>query len=168
MRESHTSVIGLRVFAKENKVEFGTVNEDEIEDMIRKKNNDRANMLCEDGQIVYNLFVYPAQCNFSGMRFPLSWTQSIKEKFENDSSRVLVLLDAASYVTTSQLSLKNTKTSPDFVSISFYKMFGYPTGIGALLVKSELAPILRKRYFGGGTGEYIHVVMLSDYNTNLG
>ncbi|CAG8629162.1 1709_t:CDS:2, partial [Paraglomus occultum] len=151
LRESHTSVIGLRAFAKENKVEFSTVNEDDIKDMVRKRNNDRTNSLCEDGQVVYNLFVYPAQCNFSGMRFPLSWTQGIKERFKSDSSRVLVLLDAASYVMTSQLSLKNTETSPDFVSISFYKMFGYPTGLGALLVKSELAPILRKRYFGGGT-----------------
>ncbi|KAG7455411.1 hypothetical protein MATL_G00256390 [Megalops atlanticus] len=39
----------------------------------------------------------------------------------------------------------------DFVPISFYKMFGFPTGLGALLVRNSAAEILRKAYFGGGT-----------------
>jgi molybdenum cofactor sulfurtransferase len=60
-------------------------------------------------------------------------------------------LDAAAYVSTSLLSLAEVDTSPDFITISFYKMFGYPTGLGALIVRSELESILRKRYFGGGT-----------------
>lgn len=45
--------------------------------------------------------------------------------------------------------------SPDFVAVSFYKMFGYPTGLGALLVHNSAgATALRsKKYFGGGTVE---------------
>ncbi|RGB28905.1 pyridoxal phosphate-dependent transferase [Rhizophagus diaphanus] len=101
--------------------------------------------------IIYNLFAYPAQCNFSGIRFPLNWIQKIKRFNKNNNSKILVLLDAAAYVSSSLLSLSEVDTSPDFVTISFYKMFGFPTGLGALIVKNELEPILRKRYFGGGT-----------------
>ncbi|KAJ8268135.1 hypothetical protein COCON_G00133070 [Conger conger] len=43
------------------------------------------------------------------------------------------------------------KHPADFVSISFYKMFGFPTGLGALLVRNDTASILKKTYFGGGT-----------------
>ena len=38
----------------------------------------------------------------------------------------------------------------DFVPISFYKLFGYPSGVGALLVRREAAALLRKLYWGGG------------------
>ena len=34
--------------------------------------------------------------------------------------------------------------------LSFYKIFGYPTGLGALIVRKDAAADLRKRYFGGG------------------
>ncbi len=40
---------------------------------------------------------------------------------------------AAAFVPTSKLDL--SVHHPDFVSVSFYKIFGYPTGIGCLLVK---------------------------------
>jgi molybdenum cofactor sulfurtransferase len=39
----------------------------------------------------------------------------------------------------------------DFVTISFYKIFGFPTGLGALLVRRDSCRLLHKRYFGGGT-----------------
>ena len=35
--------------------------------------------------------------------------------------------------------------------MSFYKMFGYPTGVGALLVRVDAAQHLRKAYWGGGS-----------------
>lgn len=35
-------------------------------------------------------------------------------------------------------------------ALSFYKIFGYPTGLGALLVRRDSLQILRKGYFGGG------------------
>lgn len=40
---------------------------------------------------------------------------------------------------------------PYLQAISYYKIFGYPTGLGALLVRKDAAEILQKRYFGGGT-----------------
>ena len=61
----------------------------------------------------------------------------------------LVLLDAAAYVSTNPLDL--SVYPADFVSVSFYKMLGYPTGLGALLVRSDRSDLLQSKYFGGGT-----------------
>jgi molybdenum cofactor sulfurtransferase len=107
----------------------------------------------EDDEVIYNLFAYPAQCNFGGRRFPLTWPRQVKDRLDTPNSKTLVLLDAASYVmTSSDLNLSDLEASPDFVVVSFYKMFGFPTGLGAVIVKTELADKLRKdRYFGGGT-----------------
>ncbi|CAG8746882.1 5390_t:CDS:2, partial [Racocetra fulgida] len=158
LREAHNSVIGLRRFAEENnspdiqaiteddlETTFKNIQEGSINDNLHPEINHEINH-----DTVYNLFAYPVQCNFSGQRFPLIWTKIIK-KSDSDKSKVLVLLDAAAYVATSPLSLADKDISPDFVAISFYKIFGFPTGLGALLVKTELTPVLKKRYFGGGT-----------------
>lgn len=105
----------------------------------------------DNGEPIYNLFAYPAQCNFGGRRFPLSWSAQIKDRLDTPTQKNLVLLDAASYVMTAELDLSDHPSSPDFVVVSFYKMFGFPTGLGAVIVKTELANKLRKSYFGGGT-----------------
>ena len=46
-----------------------------------------------------------------------------------------VLLDAAAFVPTRPLDL--TAFPADFVTVSFYKIMGYPTGLGALLVRNS-------------------------------
>ena len=66
-----------------------------------------------------------------------------------------VLLDAAAFVPTNRLDLQ--LHSPDFVVMSFYKMFGYPTGVGCLLVRNEALPTLRRPWFGGGTVNFATV-----------
>lgn len=33
-------------------------------------------------------------------------------------------------------------------------MFGFPTGLGALIVKNDMTNFMRKKYFGGGTVVY--------------
>jgi len=43
----------------------------------------------------------------------------------------------------------------DFVALSFYKIFGYPTGLGALIARRDALAELRRRYFGGGTVDYV-------------
>lgn len=45
--------------------------------------------------------------------------------------------------------------APDFLVCSFYKIFGYPTGVGALVVRRSALALLRPRYFGGGTAAAI-------------
>lgn len=96
------------------------------------------------------LFAYPAQSNFSGVKHPLPWIETAHQMGYD------VVLDAAAYVPTNPLSLK--RTSPDFVPISFYKMFGFPTGIGALLVRHEVVKRLRRPWFSGGTITYVSTV----------
>ena len=58
------------------------------------------------------------------------------------AERNLVLLDAAAYVPTHRLDLKAAPA--DFVAMSFYKMFGYPTGLGALVFRTDVVPMLQK------------------------
>jgi selenocysteine lyase/cysteine desulfurase len=66
-----------------------------------------------------------------------------------------VLLDAAAFVPTNRLDLRSC--SPDFVVVSFYKMFGYPTGVGCLLARKEALTTLRRPWFGGGTVNFATV-----------
>ncbi len=60
-----------------------------------------------------------------------------------------VLLDAAAFVPANRLDL--SAWHPDYVALSFYKLFGYPTGIGALLVRRPALAKLRCPWYGGGT-----------------
>ena len=91
------------------------------------------------------LFAFPAQSNFSGVRHPLSWIHTAHEH------GYAVLLDAAAFVPSARLSLRDAPA--DFVAVSFYKMFGYPTGIGALIARRDAARKLARPWFAGGTVE---------------
>ena len=99
--------------------------------------------LDEDGGAGHKLFAYPAQSNFSGVQHPLGWIDRAKAKGWD------VLLDAAAFVPTNRLDL--TRWHPDYVAVSFYKMFGYPTGVGALIARREALEKLHRPWFAGGT-----------------
>ncbi|KAF9589840.1 hypothetical protein IFM89_028775, partial [Coptis chinensis] len=103
-----------------------------------------------------NLFAFPSECNFSGRKFDLELVNMVKKNSEgfleglsNGRGRWMVLIDAAKGCATQPPDL--VKYPADFVVISFYKIFGYPTGLGALIVRSEAAQLLKKTYFSGGT-----------------
>jgi len=96
-----------------------------------------------------NLFAYPAQSNFSGVKHPLDLVARAQAKGWH------VLLDAAAFVPTNRLDL--SAVQPDFVSLSFYKMFGYPTGVGALLIRRSAFVKLRRPWFAGGTVNFASV-----------
>jgi selenocysteine lyase/cysteine desulfurase len=89
------------------------------------------------------LFAFPAQSNFSAVQHPLKWIEKAHD-FGWD-----VLLDAAAFVPTNPLDL--SRVHPDFVPISFYKLFGYPTGIGALIARKSAVKKLQRPWFAGGT-----------------
>jgi selenocysteine lyase/cysteine desulfurase len=89
------------------------------------------------------LFVYPAQSNFTGVQHPLSWIELAHDHGYD------VLLDAAAYVSAHRLDLGEIR--PDFVPVSWYKVFGYPTGVGCLLARWEALARLRRPWFAGGT-----------------
>ncbi|MFN8380053.1 MAG: aminotransferase class V-fold PLP-dependent enzyme [Anaerolineae bacterium] len=96
-----------------------------------------------------NLFAYPAQSNFSGVQHPLEWIA------EAQALGWDVLLDAAAFAPTNVLDLSVWK--PDFVDLSFYKMFGYPTGVGCLIARREALAKLQRPWFAGGTIEIASV-----------
>ena len=54
---------------------------------------------------------------------------------------------------------------PDFVDISFYKIFGYPTGTGCLLVRKAAAHKLRRPWYAGGTITFSSVLADDHYLT---
>lgn len=88
------------------------------------------------------LFAYPAQSNFSGVRHPLEWVGWAQ------SAGYDVLLDAAAYVPSARLDLSAVR--PEFVTVSWYKVFGYPTGVGCLLARRDALSRLRRPWFSGG------------------
>lgn len=147
LTDNHTSVVGMRKVASAMNVTSIPVKPEDMWSL-----EERGARTCEADCQLPHLFCYPAQSNFSGTRYPLSWIEEVKSGQRSPVSvpgRWFVLLDAASYVSTSPLDL--SAHQPDFVPISFYKIFGLPTGLGALLVSKHVAPLLRKGYFGGGT-----------------
>jgi selenocysteine lyase/cysteine desulfurase len=97
------------------------------------------------------LFAYPAQSNFSGVRHPLSWVGLAQDKGYD------VLLDAAAYLPTGVLDLSVVR--PEFVLVSWYKLFGYPTGVGCLVARRDALARLRRPWFSGGTIQAVSVGM---------
>ncbi|CAK7562829.1 MAG: hypothetical protein SEPTF4163_000685 [Sporothrix epigloea] len=89
------------------------------------------------------LFAYPAQSNFSGVRHPLRWIAEAQRRGYD------VLLDAAAYLPTATLDLQ--MYHPDFVLVSWYKLFGYPTGVGCLVARRAALARLDRPWFSGGT-----------------
>lgn len=147
LTDNHNSVNGIREYCrnKGGQFEYGflkaedfTIDGPKLQEQLKAKAN-----------LKQKLFAFPAQSNVTGVKHDLSWV----EKAQNEGWDVL--LDAAAYVPTSALDLGKVK--PDFVSMSFYKMFGYPTGIGCLLVKKSKFHTLQKPWFAGGTVEMVGV-----------
>ena len=96
-----------------------------------------------------SVLVFPAQSNFSGVQHPLELVA--------EAARLgwRVLLDAAAFAPTNPLDLSVHR--PDFVALSFYKMFGYPSGVGALVARREALAELERPWFAGGTVLYASV-----------
>lgn len=90
-----------------------------------------------------SLFAYPAQSNFSGVRHPLAWVNLAQERGYD------VLLDAAAYLPTGMLDLSTVK--PEFMAVSWYKLFGLPTGVGCLVARHDALSRLNRPWFSGGT-----------------
>jgi molybdenum cofactor sulfurtransferase len=95
----------------------------------------------------HNLFAFPAQSNFSGVKHSLDAIQVAHDHGYH------VLLDAAAFVPTNRLDLG--RYAPDFVCISFYKMFGFPTGVGVLLARRNALGELHRPWFAGGTVRFV-------------
>jgi molybdenum cofactor sulfurtransferase len=139
--DNHNSVNGIREFAHAKGAQVTyvpvalpdmRVDETQLNDYLRRAKQGK-----------HNLFAYPAQSNFSSVQHPLEWVARARTQGWD------VLLDAAAFVPTSPLDLQ--VVSPDFVPVSFYKIFGYPTGVGALIARKQTLAKLRRPWFAGGT-----------------
>ena len=140
--DNHNSVNGVRAYAERAGARVHYL---PLDDELRLHDVASELTVLRKTHVGAGLVAFPAQSNFSGVRHPLALV---------DKARALgydVLLDAAAYVPTSPLSLRRTPAS--FVVCSFYKMFGYPTGIGALIARRESLARLRRPWFSGGTVE---------------
>jgi len=139
--DNHNSVNGIREFArtKGGVITYVPLTRPEL----RIDAKVLAAELKRPGPGVPNLFAYPAQSNFSGVQHSLDWIG------EAQAAGWDVLLDAAAFVPTNRLDLSRWK--PDMVALSFYKMFGYPTGVGALFLRKKTMERLQRPWFAGGT-----------------
>src|SRR5262249_55036939 len=74
-----------------------------------------------------------------------------------------VLVDATAFAPTNHFDVGRVR--PDFAAISFYKIIGFPTGLGCLLMRRDRVERLTRPWFSGGTvtfasvqgdGHYLH------------
>lgn len=150
--ENHNSVLGIREYALSKGAAAFAIEIEEAADSIKvlqhsiQRRGDASSKEEEAIGTTYNLFAFPSECNFSGVRYSVDLFKNIKENSARseglpvDKGHWMVLIDAAKGCTTKPPDL--SKYCADFVVISFYKLFGYPTGLGALIVRNGKQLIL--------------------------
>ncbi|MFF7705665.1 aminotransferase class V-fold PLP-dependent enzyme [Streptomyces lydicus] len=138
--DNHNSVNGLREYAHSRGAHMVSVPFTGHELRISDADVEAA---LSGGGDARKLFAYPAQSNFSGVQHSLDWVEMAH------AHGCDVLLDAAAYLPTNRLDL--SRVHPDFVAVSWYKVFGYPTGLGCLVARREAIGQLRRPWFSGGT-----------------
>lgn len=142
-QDNHNSVNGIREYAQARGAAVHVV---PIDQSMRLGD---ATSYLENKRSAPSLFAFPAQSNFSGVRHPLGLLREASERGWR------TLLDAAAFLPTADLDLR--KYHPDFVCLSLYKIAGYPTGVGALVARSEALAELRRPAFSGGTVQWVTV-----------
>ncbi len=145
--DNHNSVNGIREFALARGASLAYAPLTTPELRIDEPHLDH--LLAASDRDANNLFAFPAQSNFTGVKHPLELVERAHARGWD------VLLDAAAFVPTNRLDLQTV--SPEFVCVSFYKMFGYPTGVGCLLVRNSALGTLRRPWFAGGTVNFATV-----------
>ncbi len=146
--DNHNSVNGIREFARARGagVEYAPLT---FPDLRIDRARLASLLAAPPDRSAPRLFAFPAQSNFSGVKHPLELVAAARDAGWD------VLLDAAAFVPTNRLDLR--AVGPDFVTVSFYKMFGYPTGVGCLLVRNGALARLQRPWFAGGTVNFATV-----------
>lgn len=139
--DNHNSVNGVREFARRQRADTAYVPLEPTE--LRIDERSLVDTLEDPRWQGDKLFAFPAQSNYSGVKHPLRFVRLAQESGWD------VLLDCAAYAPTSPLDL--SEVAPDFATFSFYKMFGYPTGVGCLIARRDALAKLRRPWFAGGT-----------------
>ncbi|KAF8131867.1 pyridoxal phosphate-dependent transferase [Boletus edulis] len=147
--DSHNSVHGIREFAARRRAKVHYIPSTPtggFEPSVAK-NILRSNRPVSTSTL--SLFALTGQSNISNSKNSLSILRHAS------SLGYYTLLDAAALAPTSVISL--TETPVDAMAVSFYKMFGYPTGVGALIVKESFLAMLERPWFAGGTVNVVQV-----------
>ena len=153
--DNHNSVNGIREFARDKgaTVAYLPLRADDLRidsDMVLEA-------LTVNPGSKPGLFAFPAQSNFTGVQHPLEWIGQAQAQGWD------VLVDAAAFAPTNRLDLG--RWHPDFVSLSFYKIMGYPTGIGCLLARRAALEKLKRPWYAGGTITFSSVAAQDHYLT---
>lgn len=144
-KDSHTSLVGVREAASSGHRCF--TSDEEVDNWLDDARDD--NFVLQHPI----LFSYPAQSNMNGRRLPLRWALDLHKRAKTIGA--YMLLDAAGLVSTAPINLADQVHGPDFIALSFYKIFGFPD-LGALAVRKSSADVLATRpYFGGGTVDMV-------------
>ncbi|MDX9955331.1 MAG: aminotransferase class V-fold PLP-dependent enzyme [Anaerolineae bacterium] len=139
--DNHNSVNGIREFARAKGAQVSYVAVDAPDLRINQRQLEHALALGTPG--IPKLFAYPAQSNYSGVQHPLELIEVAQAQGWE------VLVDCAAFAPTNRLDLHVWK--PDYLPLSFYKMFGYPTGAGVLLARKSALAKLHRPWYAGGT-----------------
>jgi len=139
--DNHNSVNGIREFDRAHGASTTYIPVHPPDMRVEEELLDEFFALARPGR--HNLFAFPAQSNFSGVQHPLTWIPEAQARGWD------VLLDAAAFVPAHRLDL--SRVHPDYVALSFYKMFGFPTGVGALIGRRRALEKLHRPWFAGGT-----------------
>ncbi|GAA5843085.1 hypothetical protein JCM5353_000910 [Sporobolomyces roseus] len=143
--ESHTSLVGLRGIALSRSA---SVESHPTPSSLLLAASSRSSSTKPTS--TPTLYTYPAQCNATGARLGLDLAKKIKRA---DAGGV-VLVDAAAYCATKVLDLGSVsdEEAPDAIVGSFYKIFGWPTSLGFLIIRrSSSHHFLSTPHFGGGS-----------------
>jgi molybdenum cofactor sulfurtransferase len=139
--DNHNSVNGIREFArgKGARVVYVPVTAPEL----RVDRATMAYVLRTATPGAHNLMAFPAQSNFSGVQHRLDLVD------EAHAAGWDVLVDVSAFVPTNSFDVGRIR--PDFAALSFYKMMGFPTGLGCLLMRRDRLATLSRPWFAGGT-----------------
>ncbi|KAF9450104.1 PLP-dependent transferase [Macrolepiota fuliginosa MF-IS2] len=148
--DSHNSVHGLREFATHKGARTTYITSTPVGGLeVATARNVLLRNRPQSRELAPSLFVLTGQSNITNSKNDLSLIAYAA------SLGYHVLLDSAALAPTSQLSLANADV--DAMAVSFYKMFGFPTGVGALIVKKSFLTQLRRPWFAGGSVDVVQV-----------
>jgi molybdenum cofactor sulfurtransferase len=154
--DNHNSVNGIREFAQARGANVTYVPVEPPD--LRVNEVELFRRLAQGQRGQNNLFAFPAQSNVSGVQHPLDWIAQAQALGWD------VLVDCAAFAPSNRLDL--SRWHPDFVPLSFYKIFGFPTGVGCLLARKSALLKLRRPWFAGGT--IVHASVMAADATGLG
>jgi molybdenum cofactor sulfurtransferase len=139
--DNHNSVNGIREFARRKGAQVAYVPVTAPELRVDRAAMTRVLRAAAPG--AHNLVAFPAQSNFSGVQHGLD----IVDVAHGAGWDVLV--DVSAFAPTNRFDVSRAR--PDFAALSFYKMMGFPTGLGCLLMRRDRFDALSRPWFAGGT-----------------